>query len=98
MFWQSKTKVAEVFHTFGEEEIAELLPKINTQQEKQVIKALVHVKAMIMPFTLLLFRLVPPILLRRLGNIKERYRASFVLRGNTFSSRNDFTAQIKRKS
>ena len=40
MFWQSKTKVAEAFHTFGEEEIAELLPKIKTRQEKQVIKAL----------------------------------------------------------
>ena len=47
MFWQSKTKVAEAFHTFDEEEIVELLPKIKTRQEKQVIKALVHVKAMI---------------------------------------------------
>ena len=65
MFWLSKTKVAEAFHTFGEEEIAELLPKIKTRQEKQVTKALVHVKAMIMTFTLLLFRLVLPILLRR---------------------------------
>ena len=42
--------MAETFHTFGEEEIAELLPKIKTRQEKQVIKAL-HVKAMIMTFT-----------------------------------------------
>ena len=65
MFWQGKTKVAEAFHTFGEEEMAELLPKIKTRRERQVIKALVHVKAMIMLFTLLLFRLVLPILLRR---------------------------------
>ena len=28
--------------------------------------------------------------------MRERYRAPFVLSGNTFSSRNDFTAQIKR--
>ena len=28
--------------------------------------------------------------------MKERYRAPFVLSGNTFSSRNDFTVQIKR--
>jgi len=40
MFWQSKTKVAEAFHTFGEEEIAELLLKIKTRQEKQVILSL----------------------------------------------------------
>ena len=43
--------MAETFHTFDEEEIAELLPKIKTRQEKQVIKAPVHVKAMIMTFT-----------------------------------------------
>ena len=50
-FGRAKTKVAETFHTFDEEEIAELLPKIKTRQEKQVIKAPVHVKAMIMTFT-----------------------------------------------
>ena len=89
MFWQSKIKVAEAFHTFSEEEIAELLPKIKTRQEEQVIKGPVHVKAMIMPFTLLRFRLALSILLRRLSNIRERYKDSFVLSGNTFSSSND---------
>ena len=80
MFWQSKTKVAEAFHTFGEEEIAELLPKIKTRQEKQVIKALVHVKAMIMTFTLLLFRLVLPILLRRRRKYERTVQSLFCLK------------------
>ena len=80
MFWQSKTKVAEAFHTFGEEEIAELLPKIKTRQEKQVIKALVHVKAMIMTFCLLLFRLVLPILLRRRRQYERTVQSLFCLK------------------
>ena len=80
MFWQSKTKVAEAFDTFGEEEIAELLPKIKTLQERQVIKALVHVKAMIMSFTLLLFRLVLPILLRRLRQYEGTVQSLFCLK------------------
>ena len=80
MFWQSKTKVAEAFHTFGEEEIAELLPKIKTRRERQVIKALVHVKAMIMSFTLLLFRLVLPILLRRLRQYEGTVQSLFCLK------------------
>ena len=80
MFWQSKTKVAEAFHTFGEEEIAELLPKIKTRQEKQVTKALVHVKAMIMTFTLLLFRLVLPILLRRRRQNEGTVQSLFCLK------------------
>ena len=80
MFWQGKTKVAEVFHTFGEEEIAELLPKIKTRRERQVIKALVHVKAMIMSFTLLLFRLVLPILLRRLRQYEGTVQSLFCLK------------------
>ena len=80
MFWQSKTKVAEAFHTFGEEEIAELLPKIKTRQEKQVTKALVHVKAMIMTFTLPLFRLVLPILLRRRRQYERTVQSLFCLK------------------
>ena len=72
MFWQSKTKVAEAFHTFGEEEIAELLPKIKTRQEKQVIKAL-HVKAMIMTFTL-------TILLRRRRQYERTVQSLFCLK------------------
>ena len=80
MFWQSKTKVAEAFHTFGEEEIAELLPKIKTRQEKQVTKALVHVKAMIMTFTLLFFRLVLPILLRRRRQNEGTVQSLFCLK------------------
>ena len=72
--------MAEAFHTFGEEEIAELLPKIKTRQEKQVIKALVHVKAMIMTFTLLLFRLVLPILLRRLRQYEGTVQSLFCLK------------------
>ena len=80
MFWQSKPKVAEAFHTFGEEEIAELLPKIKTRQERQVIKALVHVKAMMMSFTLLLFRLVLPILLRRLRQYEGTVQSLFCLK------------------
>ena len=80
MFWQSKTKVAEAFHTFGEEEIAELLPKIKTRQEKQVTKALVHVKALIMTFTLLLFRLVLPILLRRRRQNEGTVQSLFCLK------------------
>ena len=80
MFWQGKTKVAEAFHTFGEEEIAELLPKIKTRRERQVIKALVHVKAMIMSFTLLLFRLVLPLLLRRLRQYEGTVQSLFCLK------------------
>ena len=80
MFWQGKTKVAEAFYTFGEEEIAELLPKIKTRQERQVIKALVHVKAMIMSFTLLLFRLVLPILLRSLRQYEGTVQSLFCLK------------------
>ena len=92
-FLAEQNKRGGSIYTFGEEEIAELLLKIKTRQETQVIKALVHLKAMIMPFTLLLFRFVLPNLLRRLGNLmRERYRASFVLSGNTFSSRNDFAS------
>ena len=79
MFWQSKTKVAEAFHTFGEEEMAELLPKIKTRQEKQVIKAL-HVKAMIMTFTLPLFRLVLTILLRRRKEYERTVQSLFCLK------------------
>ena len=80
MFWQSKTKVAEAFHTFGEEEIVELLPKIKTRQEKQVIEALVHVKAMIMTFCLLLFRLLLPILLRRRRQNERTVQSLFCLK------------------
>ena len=80
MFWQGKTKVAEAFHTFGEEEMAELLPKIKTRRERQVIKALVHVKAMIMLFTLLLFRLVLPILLRRLRQYEGTVQSLWCLK------------------
>ena len=80
MFWQGKTKVAEAFHTFGEEEIVELLPKIKTRRERQVIKALVHVKAMIISFTLLLFRLVLPILLRRLRQYEGTVQSLFCLK------------------
>ena len=72
--------MAEAFHTFGEEEIAELLPKIKTRQEKQVTKALVHVKAMIMTFTLLLFRLVLPILLRRRRQNEGTVQSLFCLK------------------
>ena len=99
MFWQFRRAKQNggALHTVwrrGSSRITALKNGKNSKLLRHLLKAMI----LRMPFTLLLFRLVLPILWKRLGSIKAQYRASFFLSGHTFSSTDYFTAQIKRTS
>ena len=99
MFWQFRRAKQNggALHTVwrrGSSRITALKNGKNGKLLRHLLKAMI----LRMPFTLLLFRLVLPILWKRLGSIKAQYRASFFLSGHTFSSTDYFTSQIKRTS